>query len=58
MPHPKYVKRYRGKLWHLEDSKLTISEARALRKHLVKTEDKRARITHTPEGHEVWWAKK
>ncbi len=57
MPHPKDTKRYRGKFWHKEDSKLTLSEARALRKHLVKTEDKHARITHTPKGYEVWWAK-
>ncbi len=57
MPHPKDVKRMRGKLWHKEDSKLSLVEARSLKKHLKKTEDKYTRITHTPQGYEVWWAK-
>ena len=56
MAHPKDTKRIKGKLWHKEDSKLTLSEARALQKHLKKTEGKRARKIHTPSGYEVWWA--
>ncbi len=57
MPHPKEVKRLKGKLWHKEDSKLTLVDVRALKRHLKKTEDKHARITHTPKGYEVWWSK-
>ncbi len=56
MPHPKETKRFKGKIWHKEDSKLTLVDARALKRHLKKTEDKNARITHTPKGYEVWWA--
>lgn len=57
MPHSKNVRRRNGKIWHKEDSKLTLVEARSLKKHLKKTENKNARITHTPKGYEVWWAK-
>lgn len=58
MPHPKDVKRAKGVLWHKEDSKLTLVEARSLKKHLKKTEGKHARVTHTPKGYEVWWSKR
>jgi hypothetical protein len=57
MPHPTDTKRYNGKIWHLEDQKLTLSEARALRKHLVRTENKKAIYNHTPSGYQVWWSK-
>ena len=57
MPHPKRVKRVNGQIFHLEDEKLTLSEARALQKHLKRTEDKRAIKNHTPNGYEVWWSK-
>ena len=60
MPHPTEIKRLNGKIFHKEDDNLTIGEARALKKHLRKTEDKLARIftdaKHTGK-HEVWWAK-
>ncbi len=55
--HPKETKRLHGRLWHLEDSGLTDVDARALKRHLVKTEEKRARIVKTKDGHEVWWAR-
>ncbi len=57
MPHPKEVKRRHGKLWHLEDKELTLVEARSLKKHLRKTEDKSARVIKGAKGYEVWWAK-
>ena len=57
MPHPKREKRVNGKTFHLEDENLTLVEARALQKHLKKTEDKRAIKNHTPSGYEVWWSK-
>jgi hypothetical protein len=57
MPHPSKVKRVNGKVFHLEDENLTLAEARALQKHLKKTEDKRAIKNHTPSGYEVWWSK-
>lgn len=56
MAHPKETKRSGGKLWHLEDSKLKLSEAKALRKHLVKTEDKSAKVIKEKDGYQVWWA--
>jgi hypothetical protein len=58
MAHPTKTKRIGGYTYHLEDSKLKRYEAEALKKHLIKTEEKRARIVQTPKGHEVWWAKK
>lgn len=57
MPHPKNVKRRKGKLWHLEDKGLTLVEARSLKKHLKRTEDKNARVTKVESGYQVWWAK-
>ncbi len=57
MAHPKDVKRLHGRLWHLEDKNLTLVEARSLKKHLRKTEDKRARVTNNNGKYEVWWAK-
>lgn len=60
MAHPKDVRRRNGKLWHKEDSNLSLTDARALKRHLKKTENKRARVyndsKHTGK-HEVWWAK-
>ena len=46
-----------GKKWHLEDSNLSSCDAEALKRHLKKTEDKKARIHKTKDGNEVWWAK-
>ena len=57
MPHPKETKRLRGRLWHLEDQGLTLSDAKALKRHLVNTEDKRARIAKTKDGRQVWWSR-
>ena len=57
MPHPKDVERRKGILWHLEDKDLTLVDARAIRRHLINTENKKSRITHTPSGYEVWWSK-
>lgn len=57
MPHPTKTKRIGGKLFHLEDSGLKLSEARALASHLRRTEDKNARIIKAKGGREVWWAK-
>jgi len=57
MPHPKEVRKRKGKLWHLEDQKLTLSDARVLKRHLSKTEDKKVRVTHNTEGYQVWWSK-
>jgi hypothetical protein len=58
MAHPKITKRRSGKLWHLEDSKLPVASARALRQHLVKTEEKRATINKAKDGYQVWWTKR
>lgn len=58
MAHPKDVKRRKGKLWHLEDKELSLSEARALQKHLKCTEGKNARKNNAEGGYEVWWSKK
>ncbi len=58
MAHPTETKRRHGRLWHLEDSGLPISEARALRKHLIRTEDKKATINKSDGGYQVWWAKR
>ncbi len=57
MAHPNVTKRVKNKIWHLEDEKLTLSDARALKRHLIRTEEKKAKVTHTPEGHQVWWSK-
>ncbi len=59
MAHPKDVKKAKGKLWHKEDSNLTLVEARALSKHLRKTEEKRAKVVNDSlhsGRYEVWWA--
>ncbi len=58
MAHPKETKRSKGIIWHLEDSKLALSEARALKKHLTKTEGKKAKYTHEPNGYKVWWTRR
>lgn len=57
MPHPKQTKRIGGKLFHLEDTMPTKSSAKVLASHLRRTEDKKARITKTKDGHQVWWSK-
>lgn len=57
MAHPKVTRQASGRLWHLEDSRLTRTDALALKRHLVKTEEKRARIRKSTGGYEVWWAK-
>ncbi len=57
MAHPKETKRLNGRVWHLGDSKLSKSEANALGKHLVHTEEKSARITKAKDGYRVWWSK-
>jgi hypothetical protein len=60
MAHPTDVKRLKGKLWHKEDSGLSLLDARALKRHLKKTEEKQARIftdSKKPGKHEVWWTK-
>ena len=57
MAHPKQTKRINGTLWHLEDSGLTLTDAKALVRHLRKTEDKKAMRVKTKSGYEVWWAK-
>ncbi len=58
MAHPKETKRWHGKLWHLEDQKLTLIEAKSLAEHLRKTEDKSATINKSVGGYQVWWAKR
>ncbi len=61
MTHPTDTKRIKGRIFHKEDSNLSLSEARALKKHLRKTEDKQARIFNDSKHrgkHEVWWAKR
>ncbi len=58
MAHPTDTRRRKGILWHKEDAKLTLTEARALVKHLSKTEEKRATKNKAKDGYEVWWAKK
>lgn len=58
MAHPKVTKRFGKKLWHLEDSKLPVASARALKTHLISTEDKKAKINKTKDGYQVWWSKK
>jgi hypothetical protein len=58
MAHPKITKRRSGKLWHLEDSKLPVSSARALVTHLRKTEGKKATFNKTKDGFQVWWSRK
>lgn len=58
MAHPTETRRSKGKIWHLEDKELTLVEARSLKKHLIKTEDKRAKVTKVPTGFQVWWATK
>lgn len=57
MAHPKETRRVKGKIWHLEDKDLKLAEARALKKHLKKTEGKKANVFHTPTGYQVWWSK-
>lgn len=57
MAHPKETKRLNGRLWHLEDQGLTKVDAGALKRHLIRTEDKRARLKKSKSGYEVWWAK-
>ncbi len=60
MAHPKDVKRINGRIWHKEDSDLTLVEARALKRHLRKTEEKYVRVTNDNKNngkYEVWWAK-
>jgi len=57
MPHPTETRRRKGKLWHLEDKGLTLVEARALQKHLKRTENKNATKNHTADGYQVWWSK-
>lgn len=56
MAHPTITRKINGTLFHLEDSKLKKPEAKALAKHLRKTEEKKARIVKG-DGWEVWWAK-
>jgi hypothetical protein len=56
MSHPRDKKRIGGRIWHKEDSGLTLVDAKALEKHLRHTEDKDAMREKTPEGYEVWWA--
>lgn len=59
MPHPKKTKKIGGHTYHLEDEHLKRVEAESLKKHLIKTEDKRARISQAKDGsYEVWWATK
>lgn len=58
MAHPKETRRHKGKIWHLEDKGLTLVEARSIKKHLRKTEEKHARVSKTEKGYEVWWATK
>lgn len=58
MPHPKDTRKRGGKLWHLEDKNLKHVEAKSLKKHLVKTEDKRASINKAKDGYQVWWSKR
>lgn len=57
MAHPKVIKYINGVKFHLEDTVTTKCEAESLAKHLRKTEDKKARVKHTKDGFEVWWAK-
>ena len=57
MAHPKETKRLKGRLWHLEDQGLTRVDAGALKRHLIHTEDKRARVKKDKSGYQVWWAK-
>ena len=57
MAHPNVSKRSKNKLWHLEDSKLKLVEARSLKKHLIKTEGKKARYNRSKDGYQVWWAR-
>jgi hypothetical protein len=58
MAHPKVTRRVGKRIYHLEDEKLSKVEAKSLKKHLIKTEDKRATITNTNDGYKVWWARK
>ena len=61
MAHPTDKKRMNGVIWHKEDSNLSLCDARALKRHLIKTEEKRARVFNDSSHkgkHEVWWAAK
>jgi len=57
MAHPKETKIINRVKWHLEDSNLLLDEARSLKKHLIFTEGKRAKIVSSGRRNEVWWAK-
>ncbi len=57
MAHPKETRKIGGRLWHLEDSGLSLSDANALLRHLVRTEDKKSKITKAKDGYKVWWSK-
>ena len=57
MAHPKVIKKVGKRVWHLEDEGLTHYDALALRRHLRKTEDKKAKINKNKDGHQVWWSK-
>jgi hypothetical protein len=56
--HPRDTKRIKGRLWHKEDSGLTLVDAKALKRHLIKTEEKRAMRVKAKDGYEIWWAKR
>ena len=58
MAHPNVIRYIKRKAWHLEDQYLTLVEAKALVKHLRKTEEKLATYNKTERGYQVWWAKK
>jgi hypothetical protein len=59
MPHPTKTRKIAGHTYHLEDSGLKRVDANALKTHLRKTEDKRARVSQSKDGtYGVWWAKK
>lgn len=55
--HPKVTRRSGGRLWHLEDEKLPVTSARALKQHLTHTEDKKAKIVKVGRTYQVWWAR-
>jgi hypothetical protein len=57
MAHPRTTELKNGRKWHLEDTVSNMVKANALAEHLIKTEEKKARISRYGNRFRVWWAK-
>lgn len=57
MAHPRTVEIKDGRKWHLEDTVSSMVKANTLAEHLIKIEEKKARISRYHNRFRVWWAK-